>query len=170
MTGTILINSTGLAFPYGDFYVYRDDWGDAGSILKIGVCTEDVLNLESVVISGTRYEQDRVNNPVVVGVIDNTLFTATQSIAISDGLRVAIRNSSDGGLSGVARTSGSIPSAGRFPSGIATGSGAASIGVLATSLTDGSGAISFCNSADAGWVRLLVRSVCDGIVISTSTG
>ncbi|MEM1124018.1 MAG: carboxypeptidase-like regulatory domain-containing protein, partial [Bacteroidota bacterium] len=47
---------------------------------------EDALNLEGVVVSGTRYEQDRVNNPVVVGVIDNKIFNATQSIAISDGL------------------------------------------------------------------------------------
>ena len=48
--------------------------------------TEDLLNLETVVVSGTRYEQDRANNPVVVGVINNKIFNATQSIAISDGL------------------------------------------------------------------------------------
>lgn len=47
---------------------------------------EDVLSLSQLVVSGTRYQQDRVNNPVVVGVIDNKLFTATQSIAISEGL------------------------------------------------------------------------------------
>ena len=47
---------------------------------------EDALNLESVVVSGTRHEQDRVNNPVIVGVIDDQLFNATQSIAISEGL------------------------------------------------------------------------------------
>lgn len=47
---------------------------------------EDVLNLEGVVVSGTRYEQDRVNAPVVVGVIDDKLFNAIQSIAISEGL------------------------------------------------------------------------------------
>ncbi|MEM6397266.1 MAG: TonB-dependent receptor [Bacteroidota bacterium] len=47
---------------------------------------EDALNLESVVVSGTRYERDRANNPVVVGVIDDKLFNATQSIAISEGL------------------------------------------------------------------------------------
>ncbi|MEL6676770.1 MAG: TonB-dependent receptor [Bacteroidota bacterium] len=47
---------------------------------------EDALNLESVVISGTRYEQDRVNNPVVVNVVDDRILNATQSIAISDGL------------------------------------------------------------------------------------
>lgn len=47
---------------------------------------EDALNLEGVVVSGTRYEQDRVNNPVVVGVIDHKLFNATQSIAITEGL------------------------------------------------------------------------------------
>ncbi|WP_299523590.1 TonB-dependent receptor [Winogradskyella sp.] len=47
---------------------------------------EDALNLDGVVITGTRYSQDRVNNPVVVGVIDAKLFNATQSIAISEGL------------------------------------------------------------------------------------
>lgn len=47
---------------------------------------EDALNLTSVVVSGTRYEQDRVNNPVVVGVLDNKLFSATQAVAISEGL------------------------------------------------------------------------------------
>lgn len=47
---------------------------------------EDILNLETAVVSGTRYEQDRANNPIVVGVINDKLFTATQSIAISEGL------------------------------------------------------------------------------------
>ena len=47
---------------------------------------EDALNLEGVVVSGTRYEQDRINNPVVVSLIDDKLFNATQSIAISEGL------------------------------------------------------------------------------------
>ncbi|MEL6141766.1 MAG: TonB-dependent receptor, partial [Bacteroidota bacterium] len=46
----------------------------------------DVLNMEAVVVSGTRYEQDRVNNPVVVNVVNNKLLNATQSIAISEGL------------------------------------------------------------------------------------
>ncbi|MEL7248694.1 MAG: TonB-dependent receptor [Bacteroidota bacterium] len=47
---------------------------------------EDALNLEGVVVSGTRYEQDRINNPVVVSLIDDKLFNATQSIAISEGI------------------------------------------------------------------------------------
>ncbi|MEL6357550.1 MAG: TonB-dependent receptor, partial [Bacteroidota bacterium] len=42
--------------------------------------------MEAVVVSGTRYEQDRVNNPVVVNVVNNKLLNATQSIAISEGL------------------------------------------------------------------------------------
>lgn len=46
----------------------------------------DNLQLNEVVVSGSRYEQDRLNAPVVVGVIGNKLFNATQSIAISDGL------------------------------------------------------------------------------------
>ncbi|MEM6643740.1 MAG: TonB-dependent receptor, partial [Bacteroidota bacterium] len=48
--------------------------------------TEDLLNLETVVVSGTRYEQDRKNAPVVVGIVSGKLFNATQSIAISEGL------------------------------------------------------------------------------------
>ncbi len=47
---------------------------------------EDALNLDGVVISGTRYSQDRVNNPIVVGVLDAKLFNATQSMAIAEGL------------------------------------------------------------------------------------
>lgn len=48
--------------------------------------SEDVLNLEGAVVSGTRYKYDRANNPVVVNVVDNKLLNATQSIAISEGL------------------------------------------------------------------------------------
>jgi outer membrane receptor for ferrienterochelin and colicins len=47
---------------------------------------EDALNLERVVVSGTRYEQDRKNNPVVVNVLDDKLLNATQSIAVSEAL------------------------------------------------------------------------------------
>ncbi|MEO1628732.1 MAG: TonB-dependent receptor, partial [Bacteroidota bacterium] len=47
---------------------------------------EDALNIDAIVVSGTRYERDRVNNPVVVNVLDNKLLNATQSIAISEGL------------------------------------------------------------------------------------
>ena len=60
--------------------------GAGQSVEKNFSLREDALNLESVVISGTRYEQDRVNNPVVVNVVDNKLLNATQSIAISEGL------------------------------------------------------------------------------------
>ena len=48
--------------------------------------TEDILNLEEVVVSGTRYEYDRTNAPVVVNVLDSKTLNATQSIAISEGL------------------------------------------------------------------------------------
>ncbi|MEO0734884.1 MAG: TonB-dependent receptor, partial [Bacteroidota bacterium] len=50
---------------------------------------EDALNLEKVVVSGTRYESDRVNNPVVVSLVGENLFNATQSIAVSEGLNYA---------------------------------------------------------------------------------
>ncbi|MEM9895744.1 MAG: TonB-dependent receptor [Bacteroidota bacterium] len=47
---------------------------------------EDLLGLEEVVVSGTRYEYDRVNAPVIVNVLGSSLLNATQSIAISEGL------------------------------------------------------------------------------------
>ncbi len=56
------------------------------SVVKNFSMREDALNMEAVVISGTRYERDRVNNPVVVNMVDNKLLNATQSIAISEGL------------------------------------------------------------------------------------
>ncbi|MEM8969275.1 MAG: TonB-dependent receptor [Bacteroidota bacterium] len=47
---------------------------------------EDKLNLDEVVVSGTRYALSRKESPVVVNVVDNKLLNATQSIAISEGL------------------------------------------------------------------------------------
>ncbi|MEM9717778.1 MAG: TonB-dependent receptor [Bacteroidota bacterium] len=60
---------------------------DAGKRAEIDFSLqEDVLNMNQVVVSGTRYERDRANNPVVVNVLDNKLLNASQSIAISEGL------------------------------------------------------------------------------------
>ncbi len=56
------------------------------TVEKSFTLNEDALNMETVVVSGTRYERDRTNNPVVVNVVDNKLLKATQSIAISEGL------------------------------------------------------------------------------------
>ncbi len=78
---TLIVSFTGLR-------TYREEievLNERTATLKIEL-NEDLLNLESVVVSGTRYSQDRVNNPVVVGIINDKLFNATQSIAISDGL------------------------------------------------------------------------------------
>lgn len=47
---------------------------------------EDNLNLSETVVSATRYDLDRTEAPVVVSVINNKLFKATQSTAISEGL------------------------------------------------------------------------------------
>ncbi|TRX47274.1 TonB-dependent receptor [Fulvivirga sp. M361] len=47
---------------------------------------EDLLNLEEVVVSSTRYELDRTEAPVVVNVLSNKILAATQSIAVSEGL------------------------------------------------------------------------------------
>ena len=48
--------------------------------------TEDVLRLEEMVISGTRYAVDKKEAPVIVNVLSAKLLQATQSIAISEGL------------------------------------------------------------------------------------
>lgn len=47
---------------------------------------EDNLNLGETVVSATRYDLDRNEAPVVVNVLSNKIFKATQSIAISEGL------------------------------------------------------------------------------------
>jgi len=47
---------------------------------------EDNLNLNEVVVSGTRYAYDRKEAPVVVNVLDEKLFNAAQAIALSEGL------------------------------------------------------------------------------------
>lgn len=60
---------------------------DSSSIDSLEITlTEDVLDLEEVVVSGTRYEVDRLEAPVVVNVLSQELLDATQSIAISEGL------------------------------------------------------------------------------------
>ena len=57
-------------------------------VASVGMSGSGMLDPETEVtnVTGTRNVQDRVNNPVVVGVIDNKLLNATQSVAISDGL------------------------------------------------------------------------------------
>ena len=50
------------------------------------ILTEDHLNLNEVVVSGTRYEMDRSEAPVFVNVLDDQIFKATQSMAISESL------------------------------------------------------------------------------------
>ena len=47
---------------------------------------EDNLNLNEVVVSATRYELDRSAAPVIVNVIGQKLFSATQSMALSEAL------------------------------------------------------------------------------------
>ncbi|QNL20457.1 TonB-dependent receptor [Hyphobacterium sp. CCMP332] len=48
--------------------------------------TEDRLQLNEVVISGTRYELDKRESPVIVNVLKPRTLEATQSMAISEGL------------------------------------------------------------------------------------
>ena len=47
---------------------------------------QDNLDLNEVVVSATRYELDRADAPVIVNVIGQKLFNATQSMAVSEGL------------------------------------------------------------------------------------
>jgi outer membrane receptor for ferrienterochelin and colicins len=47
---------------------------------------EDNLNLEQVVVSGTRNEISFYKSPVVVSTLNNRLFESTQSLSISEGL------------------------------------------------------------------------------------
>ena len=49
----------------------------------------DALNLNEVVVSGTRYAYDRSEAPIVVDVIKPQLLQATQSISLADGLSYA---------------------------------------------------------------------------------
>ncbi|MEL6593400.1 MAG: TonB-dependent receptor, partial [Bacteroidota bacterium] len=85
------------AIPAGDYTIQVKYWGYRSSTESVSLkegetkeltfsMVEDALNLEQVVVSGTRYEQDRVNNPVIVNVVDDKILNATQSIAISDAL------------------------------------------------------------------------------------
>jgi outer membrane receptor for ferrienterochelin and colicins len=47
---------------------------------------EDNINLENVVVTATRYELDRREAPLVVNVINDHIFEATQSVSLSEGL------------------------------------------------------------------------------------
>lgn len=58
-----------------------------GQTTKLNIqLTEDRLNLEEVVVSGTRYALSRKESPVVVNVLSPRMLNATQSMAISEGL------------------------------------------------------------------------------------
>ncbi len=58
---------------------------DQTIFLKIDLF-EDRLNLDEVVISGTRYELDKRESPVIVNVLKPRTLEASQSMAISEGL------------------------------------------------------------------------------------
>ncbi len=75
------VSSTG----FRTYSVDIDVVPNSSSTFQINL-TEDILNLEDVVVSGTRYEYDKTNAPVVVNVLDKKILNATQSIAISEGL------------------------------------------------------------------------------------
>ncbi|MEO0733520.1 MAG: TonB-dependent receptor, partial [Bacteroidota bacterium] len=90
-------NFTLTDIPAGTYYVEVSSLGyvaaatelsfaDGATLQQNFSLQEDALNLESVVITGTRYERDRTNNPVVVNVVDNKLLNATQSITVAEGL------------------------------------------------------------------------------------
>ncbi|MBV6654028.1 MAG: TonB-dependent receptor, partial [Mameliella sp.] len=81
--GTYTVKATYLGFlTVSEIITFKDGQTEVNDF----ILREDALNLEGVVVSGTRYEQDRVNNPIVVNVLDDKMLNATQSIAISEGL------------------------------------------------------------------------------------
>lgn len=47
---------------------------------------EDLVNLESVVITATRLETERSEAPVIVGIIDDRIFEVTQAVNLAEGL------------------------------------------------------------------------------------
>lgn len=78
---TLSVNAVGFGAWTKDLTIAKDT-----SIALQVLLREDLLNLEEVVVSGTRYAYDRSNAPVVVNVVDNKLLNATQSLAVSEGL------------------------------------------------------------------------------------
>lgn len=91
--------------PYGEYIVKASSVGyktysqsltvkESSSNIEPIELTQDRLNLDQVVVSATRNELDRKEAPVVVGVIQPELFSATQSFSVSEvlnyqpGLRV----------------------------------------------------------------------------------
>jgi outer membrane receptor for ferrienterochelin and colicins len=83
--------------PEGDYELKISRLGYTGHYSTITVTSEgleglevflapDRLNLNEVVITGSRYEQDRKESPVIVNVLRPKLLRATQSFSISEGL------------------------------------------------------------------------------------
>ncbi|MEM9858732.1 MAG: TonB-dependent receptor [Bacteroidota bacterium] len=81
--GTVLLQIASVG--YRTFSQTIEVKANENTVLDITL-TEDLLNLEEVVVSGTRYELDRKKAPVVVNVLSGKLLAATQSLAISEGL------------------------------------------------------------------------------------
>ncbi|MEO1049666.1 MAG: TonB-dependent receptor [Bacteroidota bacterium] len=60
---------------------------NAGQALELSFkLEEDILGLENVVVSGTRYERSRKESPVVVNVVDQKIFDASQSFSVAEGI------------------------------------------------------------------------------------
>jgi len=56
------------------------------SVVRDFTMQEDALNLNQVVVTGTRSKIERHNSPVIINTISSRTFEATQSLAISEGL------------------------------------------------------------------------------------
>jgi len=56
------------------------------TLLKNYTMQADFLNLDAVVVTGTRNQIERYNSPVIINTISNRTFEATQSLSISEGL------------------------------------------------------------------------------------
>jgi len=78
---TLMVRQVG--FQPVTYRVHLDQ--DERKNVKISL-REDLLNLNEVVVSGTRYELSRKESPVVVNILSPRMLNATQSMALSEGL------------------------------------------------------------------------------------
>src|SRR5690606_3111313 len=79
---------------YGDLVVsavgyqpHRTTLSDSSDLQSLQIIlAEDNLNLNEIVVSASRYGMERKKAPVIVNVLSPKLFTATQSVAMSETL------------------------------------------------------------------------------------
>lgn len=78
---TIKASAVGYESQERSFEIKKDETVEVKFVLD-----QDLINLEQLVISGTRYELDRKESPVMVNVIDDHILEATQAVSLAEGL------------------------------------------------------------------------------------